>query len=95
MTTETTVKATPRQRAMNEFQELAVIFVYLYITLGAVILMKTAVLHTQGIEFAFWGVGIVKAVVLAKFIMIGQAMKIGDRYTGALICARMRLANTT
>ena len=62
-----------------------ILTLYLYITLGAVILMKTAVLHTQGIEFEFWGVGIVKAVVLAKFIMIGQAMKVGDRSIGALI----------
>ena len=60
MTTETTVKATPRQRAMNEFKELAIIFVYLYITLGAVIVMKTAVLHDQGISFAPWGIAAVR-----------------------------------
>jgi len=49
--TETTAKATPRQRAVNELKELAIVFVYLYITLGAVIVMKTAVLHDQGISF--------------------------------------------
>ena len=85
MAPETTAHATLQQGATHEIKEFLILTVYLYITLGAVILMKTAVLHTQGIEFAFWGVGIVKAVVLAKFIMIGQAMKIGDRYTGALI----------
>jgi hypothetical protein len=82
---ETNAHATLQQRATHEIKEFLILTLYLYVTLGAVILMKTAVLHTQGIEFAFWGVGIVKAVVLAKFIMIGQAMKIGDRYTGALI----------
>jgi hypothetical protein len=81
VTTETTVKATPRQRAMNEFQELAVIFVYLYITLGAVILMKTAVLHDQGISFAPWGIAAVKAALLAKFILLGRAVKLGEGYT--------------
>ena len=62
---------------MHEFKELAIITVYLYITLGAVILMKTAVLHTVGIEVAPWGIAIVKAVVLAKFVLFGYAMKIG------------------
>jgi len=84
--TETTAKATPRQRAVNELKELAIVFVYLYITLGAVIVMKTAVLHDQGISFAPWGIAAVKAALLAKFMLIGRAMKIGERYTaGPLI----------
>jgi hypothetical protein len=78
-------KATLRQRATHEAKEFAVLAVYLYITLGAVILMKTAVLHTQGIEIAPWGIAIVKAAVLAKFMLIGHAMKLGERYTGPLI----------
>jgi hypothetical protein len=77
--TETTVKTTLQQRAMHEVKEFAILAVYLYITLGAVILMKTAVLHSQGIEFAFWGVAAIKAVVLAKFMLIGNALKIGER----------------
>jgi hypothetical protein len=83
MATETTVKATLQQRATHEFKEFAILAVYLYITLGAVILMKTAVLHTQGIEFAFWGVAAVKAAVLAKFMLIGNALKIGERNTAS------------
>src|SRR5580658_7542410 len=74
-------KATPRQRARHELKELALISLYLYVTLGAVILIKTAVLRDQGIEFAPWGIAIVKAVVLAKFMLIGEAMKIGERTT--------------
>jgi hypothetical protein len=74
-------KATPRQRAKHELKELALISLYLYVTLGAVILIKTAVLRDQGIEFAPWGIAIVKAVVLAKFMLIGEAMKIGERAT--------------
>jgi hypothetical protein len=76
--TETTAKATLQQRATHEVKEFAILAVYLYITLGAVILMKTAVLHAQGIEFAFWGVPAIKAVVLAKFMLIGNALKIGE-----------------
>ena len=79
--TETNVKAPLHQRAMHELKEFVIITVYLYISLGAVILMKTAVLRTQGIEFTPWGIAIVKAAVLAKFMLLGNAMKIGGRNT--------------
>ena len=85
MATETHAHATLQQHATREIKEFLILTVYLYITLGAVIAVKTAVLHTEGIEFAFWGVAIVKAAVLAKFMMIGHAMNIGERYTGPLI----------
>ena len=85
MATETNAHVTLQQRATHEIKEFLILTAYLYVTLGAVIVMKTAVLHTEGIEFAFWGVAIVKAAVLAKFMLIGNAMKIGQRYTGPLI----------
>jgi hypothetical protein len=79
--TQTNAKATLHQRAIHELKEFAILAVYLYITLGAVIAMKTAVLHTQGIEFVPWGIAIVKAMVLAKFMLIGRALKVGERNT--------------
>ena len=81
MATEITARATLQQRAVHELKEFAILAVYLYIALGAVIMMKTAVLHSEGIEFAFWGVAAVKAAVLAKFMLIGNALKIGERNT--------------
>jgi hypothetical protein len=74
-------KATLRQRATHEFKEFAILTLFLYITIGAVMIMKTAVLHTEGIEFSPWGIAIVKAAVLAKFMLIGDAMKIGERHS--------------
>ena len=81
MATETNVKATLHQRALQELKEFAVLAIYLYITLGAVIAMKSAVLHTQGIEFAPWGIAVVKAMVLAKFMLLGRTLKIGESDT--------------
>jgi hypothetical protein len=83
--TEVPAKATLQQRATHEIKELSILTAYLYLTLGAVIAVKTAVLHTVGIEFAPWGLAIVKALVLAKFILVGDAMKIGEGHTGPLI----------
>jgi hypothetical protein len=42
----TETKAPLHQRAMQELKEFAILTIYLYVTLGAVVLMKTAVLHT-------------------------------------------------
>jgi hypothetical protein len=81
MATETTTKPTLGQRAVHEFKELWILTAYLYVTIGAVILYKTAVLHGQGISFVPWGIAVVKALLLAKFMLIGRAMKIGERYT--------------
>ena len=95
MATETTAtaKATLPQRAVHELKELAIVTLYLYITLGAVILFKAAVLHTHGVSFAPWGIAIVKAVVLAKFMLIGRAMKIGEgKTTGPLIWPTLYMA---
>jgi hypothetical protein len=81
MATEPIVKTTLHHRAMHELKEFAILTVYLYINLGAVIMVKTAVLHSQGIDYAPWGIAIVKAAVLAKFMLLGNVMKIGERYT--------------
>jgi hypothetical protein len=76
----TETNATLHKRIMHELKEFAILTVYLYVTLGAVVIMKTSVLHTEGIEFTPWGIAIVKALVLAKFILLGNAMRIGERY---------------
>jgi hypothetical protein len=47
-----------------------------------VILMKAAVLHDQGVNFVPWVIATVKAALLAKFMLLGRAMKLGERYTG-------------
>ena len=78
---------------MHELKELAIISAYLYVTLGAVIMMKTAVLHTEGIAFAPWGIAIVKAVVLGKFVLLGNAVHVGGRnISGPLIWPTLRRA---
>ncbi|MFM9887484.1 MAG: hypothetical protein ACKVQT_31045 [Burkholderiales bacterium] len=81
MSTESNATMTLLQRIRHEFKELIVISFYLYITLGAVIMVKAAVLYTQGITFAPFGIAAVKAVILAKFMLLGNAMKLGERFT--------------
>jgi hypothetical protein len=70
------------KRATSELKEFVVLTCYLYVTLGSVIVMKTAVLNSHGIQSVLWGVAIVKALLLAKFMLIGRAMKLGEKHTG-------------
>ena len=64
----------------HELQQLAVITGYLYICFVAVLFYKFAVLRGQGISYAPYGLAAIKALVLGKFVLIGHAAKIGDRY---------------
>src|ERR1700712_3228428 len=86
MATEAKPKPPLRERAIDEFKELAILTGYLFVVIAALNLMKAAVLHTHGIDIAYWGAAIVKAAVLAKFIALGKALKIGERnFTSPLI----------
>jgi hypothetical protein len=79
MSDQPAAKVPLHQKAVAEFKEVLVITVYLYVCLGAVTLHKTAVLHDAGVNFDMWGIAIVKALVLAKFMAIGRAMNIGQQ----------------
>jgi hypothetical protein len=69
-----------RQKAVREFKEMAALALYLYICLGAVLLLKTAILRDAGVDFSMWGIAAVKALLLAKFMLVGRALKLGRRF---------------
>jgi hypothetical protein len=67
------------QRLRHELTEYLVISAYLYVCFGSVIFYKAAILRGHGIEFtSLFGLALVKALVLAKFILILQALRIGE-----------------
>ena len=68
------------QRLRHELTEYLAISAYLYVCFGAVIFYKAAVLRGHGIDFtSLFGVALVKALVLGKFILVVQALKFGER----------------
>ena len=80
MKTKTQVHSSWAQQAGHELKEYIAVFLYLYICFGVVILYKAAVLQGHGIDYAPYGLAAIKALVLAKFMLIGHAAKIGERY---------------
>jgi hypothetical protein len=54
------------------------VFAYLYICFGVILLYKTAILRGHGIDYAPFGLAAGKALLLAKFILIGHKLHIGE-----------------
>jgi hypothetical protein len=77
-------KATSRptaivRRARRELIEYLGISAYLYLCLGSVLLYKAAILRGHGIEYAVFGVAMVKALILGKFLLVLHGLKVGER----------------
>ena len=72
-----------KQRLKHELSEYLAISAYLYICFGALLFFKAAIRQSDGIAFAPFGIAIVKALVIGKFILLLQALGIGERRGGA------------
>ncbi|HET7083907.1 MAG TPA: hypothetical protein VFI23_03995 [Rhizomicrobium sp.] len=66
----------------HELRDYVVISLYLYLYFVALILYKDSVLKEYGIGYAPWGLAVVKALVLGKFILLGESMRLGHRSRG-------------
>jgi hypothetical protein len=77
---DVTVKPALRERVTHELKEFAVIAVYLFICFAALINMKAAILHAQGVAFSPYAPAAVKSFLLAKFISVGNVLKLGRRF---------------
>jgi hypothetical protein len=64
----------------DELIRYAVVSAYLYVCFGALILYKAAILRAHNIDFPIFGLAIMKALILGKFILAGQALRLGERY---------------
>jgi hypothetical protein len=68
------------KKAAHEFKELIILTAYLYVAFGVIIFYKYAILRGEGIGWAPWGLAIVKALLVAKFILLARAARIGERH---------------
>jgi hypothetical protein len=73
-------KASIVKRAGDELREFLIIAAYLYICFTALAYLKAAILEARGIEFAPFGFAAVKALICAKFMSVGHALHLGERY---------------
>lgn len=68
-----------KERAHEELRNYAFVAAYLYVCFGAILFYKTALLQEEGVAFIPHGLAAVKALILGKFILIGEAVGVGSR----------------
>ena len=73
-------KVSVRERVVSELTEFAIIAAYLYVFLAALIYLKAAILHAHDIPFTTFGFAAAKALICAKFVLIGRALHLGERF---------------
>ena len=66
-------------RLKHELRNYALLSLYLYICFAAILLYKAAVLGGAGVSYLPFGLPAIKALILAKFILLGQVIGLGDR----------------
>src|SRR5580658_2267661 len=69
-----------RTRAAHELREFAIIAAYLYICFTALLYLKSTILQAHGIAFAPFALAAAKALICAKFVLIGRAFHVGERF---------------
>ena len=80
-----------RERATLELRTFVVLSTYLWICFGALVLYKSAILRDEGVAYMPLGFAALKAVVSAKFLMLGNFLPISARRVGErLIVSMMR-----
>jgi hypothetical protein len=70
-----------RERAREELVSYAVVSAYLFVCFAAVLFYKSALLREEGVAFLPLGIAAVKALVIGKFILIGEAVGVGTLVT--------------
>jgi hypothetical protein len=77
--TAITQYATLAQRARHGLVEYLAISAYLFVCFSSLLFYKSAILRSEGIEFTAFGLALVKALILGKFILVLQAIKMDER----------------
>jgi len=67
------------RRVRHELVQYWIICAYLYVCFAAIVFYKTAVLRANGIEYAPYGAAAIEALLVGKFLMIGHAVRLGER----------------
>jgi hypothetical protein len=80
-----------RGRLREELRRYAMLSAYLFVCFSVILLYRSSVLLEQGQHFLPFGTAAVKALVLGKFLMIGEALSVGGRLPVRTFIGRIAL----
>lgn len=69
-----------KSKLANELKTFVVLFVYLALLLTGFTIYKGLILHESRVSFFLYSYNLVEALVLAKVIMIGRLLHLGNKY---------------
>jgi hypothetical protein len=80
MDASTARRANLKEKAREELREFWAIALYLAVFLGALMTYRRLVLAEVGVTYLHYGFAVVEALILAKVILIGEALGLGRRF---------------
>lgn len=80
-----------RDRARKELRNYAIVATYLYVCFGALLLYKSALLQQEGVSVLPHGIAVIKALVLGKFILLGEAAGVGKSAHGRTLAGAIAI----
>lgn len=78
-----------KARLREELRHYLIVSAYLYVCIGAIELFKMAVLRDTGIAYLPLGFAAAKALILGKFLLIGDAAHVGSRVGARTVLQRI------
>jgi hypothetical protein len=69
-------------RMAGELRRLFQVFLYMLVCVGAILYFRMSIPGAQNAGLWHFGYAIVKALLLAKFILLGHMLHIGERHRG-------------
>ncbi len=82
-------ESTLKERARDELRKYAVVAGYLYVCFAVLMLYEATLLQKDGAGLVLHGTAAVKALVLGKFILIGEAFGAGSRLQVGTLARRI------
>ena len=72
-----------KEKVIEEFKMFWVIAIYLAVMLAAFASYRRLVLSESGINYFHYGAAVIQALILAKVILIGEALGLGRQFEGS------------
>jgi len=78
-----------KERLREELHRYLAVSAYLYVCFAAILLYKAAILSTAGEHFLPLGLAAGKALILGKFVLLGEAAGVGTRVRARTLLQRI------
>ena len=82
-----------KERLREELRRYLAVSAYLYVCFAAILFYKSVILSSVGGHFLPFGLAAAKALVLGKFVLLGEAAGVGTRTGGRTLLQRIAISS--